>query len=124
MSTPIAGLRTAIYKVSDLEAAKKWYSKAFQVDPYFDEPFYVGFNVGGYELGLMQSDIPSGDKTFNVATYWGVENIEEEVARFIELGATEIEPPTNVGGPIVVASIKDPWGNAVGLIFNPTFKIN
>lgn len=48
----ILGLRTAIYHVDDLQAAKEWYTKVLGVEPYFDEPFYVGFNVGGYELGL------------------------------------------------------------------------
>ena len=48
----ILGLRTVIYHVPDLPRAKEWYAKAFGVKPYFDEPFYVGFSVGGYELGL------------------------------------------------------------------------
>lgn len=48
----ILGLRTAIYHVPDLARAKAWYAEAFGVAPYFDEPFYVGFSVGGYELGL------------------------------------------------------------------------
>jgi catechol 2,3-dioxygenase-like lactoylglutathione lyase family enzyme len=46
------GLRTVIYRVPDLTRAKAWYSEAFGIQPYFDEPFYVGFNIGGYELGL------------------------------------------------------------------------
>jgi len=41
------GLRTTIYKVADITAAKKWYAAAFQTAPYFDEPFYVGFNIAG-----------------------------------------------------------------------------
>ena len=117
------GLRTVIYKVSDLEQAKAWYSKAFGVSPYFDEPSYVGFNIGGYELGLLPSNMPSESKTANISTYWGVEEIEKEVARLVDLGAVEFEKPTNVGGPIMVAMVKDPWGNAIGLIYNPTFKI-
>jgi catechol 2,3-dioxygenase-like lactoylglutathione lyase family enzyme len=46
------GLRTAIYHVDDLRKAKEWYSDLLGVEPYFDDPFYVGFKVGGYELGL------------------------------------------------------------------------
>ena len=46
------GLRTVVYKVSDLEKAKTWYTAALGVKPYFDQPFYVGFNIGGFELGL------------------------------------------------------------------------
>jgi hypothetical protein len=54
MQSSILGLRTTIYKVTDLPKAKEWYSKAFRSEPYFDEPYYVGFNIGGYELGLQK----------------------------------------------------------------------
>lgn len=120
MSTKILGLRTVGYKVPDLNAAKKWYTEAFETEPYFDEPFYVGFNIAGYELGLMPDEAVSGD---NVITYWGVENIESEYYRMLDLGATEHEAPHGVGGDIAVASVKDPWGNIIGLIYNPHFKL-
>ncbi len=123
MSTSILGLRTTIYKVGDINSAKEWYAKAFQLEPYFDEPFYVGFNVAGYELGLIEDDTSAANKTANVLTYWGVENIEQATERLIELGATEDTKPTNVGGKIVVATVKDPWGNIVGLIYNPEFEL-
>ena len=48
----ILGLRTVIYHVPDLPGAKSWYARAFGIAPYFDKPYYVGFNVGGFELGL------------------------------------------------------------------------
>ncbi len=113
------GLRTTIYKVPDLEKAKAWYAALFQVQPYFDEPFYVGFDIGGFELGL-QPDTPSaiGD---NVMVYWGVTDISAEYNRCLELGATKHEEPNGVGGEIEVASVIDPWGNVIGLICNPFF---
>lgn len=120
--SPILGLRTVIYKVADLNKAKAWYAKAFQTEAYFDEPFYVGFNIGGFELGLLPEENPTTEKSSNVSTYWGVEDIEKEFDRFIELGATENTKPHNVGGSIKTATVKDPWGNIVGLIYNPTFK--
>ena len=123
MATPILGLRTTIYKVSDLDRAKAWYAEAFGVQPYFDQSTYVGFNVAGYELGLMPDDTAPGDKTPNVLSYWGVEDIEAEVARFKALGATPDVDPMNVGGEIMVATVKDPWGNVIGLIFNPEFRL-
>lgn len=115
------GLRTTIYKVPDLAKAKDWYTKAFDTTPYFDEPFYVGFNIGGYELGLLQEEgkVTRGD---NVMSYWGVEDIEKSYQEMIVNGASAHEAPENVGGPIMVASVKDPWGNIIGLIYNPTFK--
>ena len=54
--TKMLGLRTAIYKVDNLDEAKKWYTKAFETEPYFDEPFYVGFSIKGYELGLLPEE--------------------------------------------------------------------
>lgn len=117
------GLRTTIYKVANLHEAKEWYAKAFQQKPYFDEPFYVGFNIAGYELGLLPEENPTTDKPDTVLSYWGVEKIEEEYQRLIALGATEHEKPNSVGGELMVATVKDPWGNIVGLIYNPYFKL-
>ncbi|CAN0588962.1 unnamed protein product, partial [Laminaria digitata] len=107
MSTPMLGLRTTVNKVADLAKAKDWYGEVFQVTPYFDEPFYVGFNVAGYELGLMPDDMPAADKTDNVLSYWGVEDIDAEFARLKSLGATAESDPVNVGGEIMVAEMKD-----------------
>ncbi|MBG6130101.1 lactoylglutathione lyase [Aquimarina sp. EL_43] len=117
------GLRTTIYKVSDLDKARKWYSDAFNTKPYFDEPFYIGFNIGGYELGLLPEEAPSETKSDSVLSYWGVEKIDATYQRLLDLGATEHEKPTNVGGEIVVATVKCPWNNIIGIIYNPQFKI-
>ena len=121
---PILGLRTVSYKVGDIAKAKEWYAKAFQTEPYFDEPFYVGFNIGGYELGLLPDENPPTEKPESVVAYWGVNDIEKEYNRFLESGAVGYEKPKNVGGEIAVASVKDPWGNIIGLIYNPEFKID
>lgn len=123
MQNKIVGLRTTIYKVGDIQKAKLWYSKVFLTEPYFDEPFYVGYNIGGYELGLQPEEKPATDKKESVVAYWGVENINAEYKRFLELGAAEHEAPQNVGEGIITASVKDPWGNSIGLIYNPHFKL-
>jgi predicted enzyme related to lactoylglutathione lyase len=121
----LLGLRTTIYKVSDMEKAKKWYSDFLGFEPYFDEPFYVGFNVAGYELGLQpEEEAQSTEKADSVITYWGVENVSESYQALINLGANLHEEPTDVGGGIIVASLKDPWDNIIGLIYNPHFNIS
>lgn len=117
------GLRTTIYKVGDINKGKVWYAEAFQVEPYFDEPFYVGFNIGGYELGLQPEENPTTQKPESVICYWGVEKIQEVYDRLINLGATEHEKPYNVGGELMTATVKDPYGNIIGLIYNPEFKL-
>lgn len=117
------GLRTTIYKVSDLAKAKEWYAKAFDVQPYFDEPFYVGFNIAGYELGLQPDENATTEKNESVVSYWGVENIQHEYDRLISMGAMDGEKPYAVGDKIMTATVKDPFGNAIGLIYNPNFKL-
>ena len=116
------GLRTTIYKVPDLEQAKEWYSNAFANQPYFDEAFYVGFDIGGYELGLLPGKEEISHAS-NVLSYWGVENIQKSYQHLLSIGATMHEAPNNVGGDIEVASVYDPWGNVVGIIYNPHFKL-
>lgn len=51
----LLGLRTLIYPSNDLETDKTWWAQALGFQPYFDQSFYVGFDVGGYELGLIYS---------------------------------------------------------------------
>ena len=121
----ILGLRTAMCYVPDIEKAKLWYAKAFQTEPYYDTPYYVGFNIGGYELGLHPEEKNSLDenRTNNVEIYWGVEDIDVEYARFLKCGAREHKAPQNVGGELMVATVLDPWNNAIGLIYNPYFEL-
>ncbi|HXC05171.1 MAG TPA: VOC family protein [Bacteroidia bacterium] len=117
------GLRTVIYRVTDVNMAKHWYAEAFQTEPYFDEPFYVGFNIQGYELALQPEEARIKDKAESVVAYWGVDKIEEEYQRLLKLGASGNDAPQNVGGEIIVATVKDPFGNILGLIYNPEFKL-
>lgn len=115
----ILGLRTAIYPTPDLARAKTWYERVLGQKPYFDEPFYVGFSVGGFELGLIPEGQPG---TAGPQPLWGVANADEELARLIQLGAIALESVSDVGGGIRVAAVKDPFGNRFGIIENPHFK--
>lgn len=114
----ILGLRTAIYPTPDLAAAKRWYAQVLGQEPYFDQPFYVGFSVGGFELGLLPDGQPA---TAGPQPLWGVADIEAAFARLLELGATALEPVAEVGGGIKAAAVRDPFGNRFGLIQNPHF---
>jgi predicted enzyme related to lactoylglutathione lyase len=114
----ILGLRTAIYPAGDLAAAKQWYAQVLDQQPYFDEPFYVGFQVGGFELGL----IPDAQAaTSGPQPLWGVVDIDTAYARLLKLGGAPLEPVTEVGGGIKVAAVVDPFGNRLGIIENPHF---
>jgi predicted enzyme related to lactoylglutathione lyase len=116
------GLRTVIYHVDDLQKAKEWYSSILGIEPYFDEPFYVGFSVGGYELGL-DPDMEGVSKGNNAVAYWGVKDAVAEYQRVLELGAIKHSEPQEVGGGIIVAAVTDPFDNVFGIIENPNFKI-
>ena len=82
------GLRTAIYYAPDLAKAKSWYSRILGLEPYFDQPFYVGFNIGGYELGLDPVSSSSAS-TGSVVVYWGVANADAALKRLLSTGAAE-----------------------------------
>lgn len=117
----LLGLRTVIYNVENLERAKEWYTKFTGTTPYFDMPFYVGFNVGGFELGL-DPDMSGVTTGSSAVAYWGVENIETAFARALEIGGTSESDIQDVGEGIKVAKVKDPFGNVIGLIENPNFS--
>jgi len=116
------GLRTATYQVKDLAKAKAWYANVLGIQPYFDQPFYVGFNVGGYELGLVPADDAGPKRAPSGAAYWGVSDAKAEYARLLQMGATEQHPLQDVGDGILIGAVYDPFGNVLGVIQNPNFK--
>ena len=118
----LQGLRTVIYHVPDIRKAKEWYSTLLGKKPYFDEPFYVGFDVGGFELGLDPDMDGVASTGGHEVTYWGVANADEAHAKLVGMGATLHSPVKDVGGGIRVASVKDLFGNIVGIIENPHFS--
>ena len=119
----VRGLGTVIYSVPDLNRAKGWYATAFQQKPYFDQPFYVGFNIAGYELGLDPNPTLSRPGPGGSVAYWRVDNIENAVQHFVAAGATIVAPAQEVGDGIKVATVTDPFDNVIGLIENPHFAL-
>jgi predicted enzyme related to lactoylglutathione lyase len=116
----LLGLRSVIHPSPDLAAAKSWYSAVLAQAPYFDEPFYVGFNIGGYELGLD----PNGDVALGPIAYWGVDNADAAYAKLMASGATEHAKVHDVGDGIRMATVRDVDGNILGIIENPHFKLS
>ena len=115
------GLRTVVYHVADMEEAKLWWSKLLGQEPYFDQPFYVGFNVGGYELGLHPIE---SEETLGAVTYWGVDNVDEAFDRLVNVeGMTAHQLVQEVGGGIKLAATIDEAGNVIGIIENPHFSL-
>ncbi len=116
MAITLDGLRTVIYPTTDLDAAKAWWTALLGAGPYFDEPFYVGFSVGGYELGLLP-----GDPSDGALTYWGTADVAAAVDAAVAQGSTIHAPVTEVGDGIVTATVRTPLESIVGFIYNPHF---
>jgi predicted enzyme related to lactoylglutathione lyase len=117
----IQGLRTVIYHVKDLEKAKAWFTKIFKKPPYFDEPFYVGYNIEGFELGL-QPDANGENFGNNTVAYWGVKDAKAVYEHLLQNGSIANEPITDVGSGILLGTVIDPAGNVFGVIENPHFR--
>ena len=112
----LLGLRTIIYPTTDLAASKAWFTQWIGSPPYFDEPFYVGFDVAGYELGLLPSEEPGAP-----TTYWGVPDADAGLAALVASGATVREAVSDVGEGIRTAAAVAPDGSVIGVIENPNF---
>ena len=111
------GLRTVIYPAPDLAAARTWWTSLLGSGPYYDEPFYVGFNVAGYELGLL----PTADPADGALVYWGVADVDRSVEAAVAAGASVHTAASEVGDDIVTATVRAPDGAIVGFIYNPHF---
>jgi predicted enzyme related to lactoylglutathione lyase len=110
-------ITSVIYPVKDLDTAKKLYSALLGVEPYFDQPFYVGFKIGNQEIGLDPNGFDEG--MTGPVGYWQVEDIHESLKKFIDAGATKLKDIQEVGGGMLMASVKDTDGNTVGLLQYP-----
>jgi predicted enzyme related to lactoylglutathione lyase len=114
-------LRSVGYHVDDIDAAKQWYARLLGAQPYFDEPYYVGFNVGGFELGLHPREGRQTVTDPSCIVYWGVQDIDAALASITAAGASPRLPIMDVGGGVRLATVHDPFGNTIGLIENPNF---
>ncbi len=131
--TMLRGFTTITYYVDDLPAAAAWYTEVLGIPPYFanpsrEEPAYVEFRVGDAEdeLGLIDSRYrPSGHQPARAAgavMHWQVDDVAAAHDRLVDLGATSLEPPTPRGDQgWVTASVVDPFGNIVGLMYSPHY---
>ncbi|GAC1357928.1 MAG: VOC family protein [Herpetosiphon sp.] len=119
----LQGLRTVIFGVPEIGAAKAWYSTVLGVAPYFDDAFYVGFNVGGYELGLDPSAAVGTGVACGPVAYWGVAKAEAAMEKIVGMGGRVIEAVHHVGDEIQLGTVCDPFGNVFGIIENPHFAL-
>tara|TARA_R110002051_G_scaffold64804_1_gene118011 strand:- start:1794 stop:2225 length:432 start_codon:yes stop_codon:yes gene_type:complete len=128
----LRGMATVNYFADDLTAAREWYTELFGVEAYFQmpsrqHPAYIEFRIGddADEFGIVDSKYaPDGTKTGpgGAILYWHVDDIEDALSRLKALGATEHDPITKRGeSGFVTASVLDPFGNILGIMYNPHF---
>lgn len=122
----LRGFATVSFWAGDLEAAKGWYSELLGAEPYFARPGYYEFRVGDYqhELGLIDSRYAPGGKATGPAgavLYWHVDDVEAALEKLLAMGATEHQPYTERGMGFVTASVVDPFGNILGVMYNPHY---
>jgi predicted enzyme related to lactoylglutathione lyase len=111
------GIKTVLHPVSDLGPAKAVYTALLGVAPQNDDSYYVGFEAGGQHIGLVPNGGPQA-MTSPVA-YWHVSDIEAKLAEVTAAGAAVKDPPRDVGGGRLVATVTDPDGNVLGLLQDP-----
>ena len=109
-----SGMNTVIYPVTDLVAAKAIYRALLGAEPSWDQPYYVGFDIGGQHVGLNPNGHSQG--MTGPQGFFDVDDIAKAVLALVEAGATELQAAKDVGGGKLVATVKDVDGNIIGLI--------
>lgn len=129
LNTPLRGLSTVVFPVTDFEEAKAWYQKVFGLAPYMDTPAYAEFRVGDYqhEFGLLNVPMSGGfahapDTAGGAIVYWYVDDAEAQFNRLIALGAKTDQPPRDFGQGFVGASVIDPFGHILAVMNNPHYR--
>jgi predicted enzyme related to lactoylglutathione lyase len=108
-----SGVRTIIYPVSGLDAAKAVFTALLDAEPVMDQPYYVQWDVDGQSIGLDPNGHAQG-MTGPVA-YWHVDDVAKTVDALVAAGATVQRPARDVGGGTLIATLTDPDGNVIGL---------
>lgn len=123
----LRGMSTVALLANDFEGAKRWYTELLGVAPYFDQPWYAEFRIGDYqhELGILNGKfagqlggVPATDRPGGVVLYWQVDDLDAAIVRTLELGATLFQPAREFGEGFTGASVVDPFGNVLGLMYN------
>jgi predicted enzyme related to lactoylglutathione lyase len=125
----LRGFATISYWADDVAAARDWYSELLGIEPYFvrpeqGPPAYVEFRVGDYqdELGIIDRRYaPPGtaEGPGGAVMHWHVDDVPAAFDRLLSLGAREYQPITPREAGWVTASVVDPFGNVLGVVYNP-----
>ncbi|MGE3273233.1 MAG: VOC family protein [Chloroflexota bacterium] len=123
----LRGLTTAVYLADDLAAARAWYTAVLGLEPYFSRPEYIEFRLGDYqhEFGILDRKYSTAEpgrqprpQPAGAIVYWHVDDIHATVERLVSLGASVLDPPRQYGEGFIGASVVDPFGNILGVMYN------
>jgi predicted enzyme related to lactoylglutathione lyase len=127
----LRGMATVNYFADDMLAARKWYSELLGISPYFQRPddqnpAYIEFRLGDYqhELGIIDRRYAhkgAATSLGGVILFWHVDDIEAALAKLKTMGATEYDPLTPREEGFITASVVDPFGNVLGIMYNPHY---
>jgi predicted enzyme related to lactoylglutathione lyase len=127
----LRGFATISYWADDVEAAKNWYAELLGIQPYFirpeqGPPAYVEFRVGDYqdELGIIDRRYApqgaAGDPG-GAVMHWHVDDVPATFGRLLSMGAKQYQPITPREAGWITASVVDPFGNVLGIVYNPHY---
>ena len=127
----LRGLTTVSFYAADVVAARQWYSELLGIAPYFERPdstnpAYIEFRIGDYqhELGIIDRKYAPANAAAGpggAVIYWHVDDVAAMMDRLKAMGATEYEPITNREAGFITASVVDPFGNILGIMYNPHY---
>ena len=107
------GVKTIIYPAKDINQSKTLFRKLLGVEPYADQPYYVGFKIGDQDIGLVPNNPEAG-----MTAFFHVDDIKNDLQILVDAGAEIIQDIRNVGGGRLIASVRDKDSNLIGLIQN------
>jgi predicted enzyme related to lactoylglutathione lyase len=127
MAQAFKGIATISLWAEDHAAAVEWYTKLFGIKPYFERPGYAEFRIGDHqtEVGIIDRKyaphITFSKSPAGVVLYWHTDDINGTFKRALSLGATQLEAPEDRGHGFVTATAVDPFGNILGIMYNPHY---
>ncbi|MFI6532903.1 VOC family protein [Nonomuraea sp. NPDC050547] len=130
----LRGLTTTSFYSPDLDATKSWYTELFGIAPYMDTPAYLEWRIGDYqhEFGVIDSSYADSElartpspeavgRPAGAVVFWHVDDVPAALERLVAMGAKEHDAPRDRGTGFITATVIDPWGNILGLMYNPHY---
>lgn len=127
----LRGMATVSFWAADLKKARQWYNEFLGAEPYFERPDAENPAYIEYRLGDLQHELGIIDKKYappaaNIGTggavlFWHVDDVEAMFQRLLSMGAKEYDPVTKREAGFITASVIDPFGNILGIMYNPHY---